>query len=378
MKTFIKITIILFVFSFSGCWNMYNETAEDIGQEYNYYLVITNNVSDGKITIVKIGEDGSLNKLFEYTPYTTVASSYPAVHPTGNYLYVPHYNGVSPTDNYVVVYIINKNGSLTFLQAIPADGPYAVAVHPSGQFVYFTNELTDTISMYKVNENGTLSAIGSGSANTGDLPRGISISPSGKYLYVVNFWDNDIFRFVINDDGSLSNSAIVFTAPSTPYPNSIAFHANSQYSYITVTDTSSNSQVYSFKIENDGTLSQIDYLTVTGGYHFNRIATHPSGQYIYVGSTESSPYSIYVCQINTVNGSLNSTPLQIFQPGSTYTDIAIHPNGKYLFNSSKGGGSVSVNSIAEDGTLTRIKTYNSAEIGAVGEAYGLALIRRKK
>ena len=64
------------------------------------------------------------------------------------------------SDNTIGFYSIDSSGNLTPLAEL-ATGTYpsSVTVDPSGQFVYVTNETSNTISAYTINQNdGTLTA----------------------------------------------------------------------------------------------------------------------------------------------------------------------------------------------------------------------------
>jgi len=87
-------------------------------------------------------------------------------------------------------------------------GGAAIRIHPSGKFIFTSCRGTDSISVFKVNEeNGKLSLAGHyGSA--GKTPRDFNIDPSGQWLIVANQDSNSLAVFKIDSDtGKLSNTA---------------------------------------------------------------------------------------------------------------------------------------------------------------------------
>jgi 6-phosphogluconolactonase (cycloisomerase 2 family) len=93
----------------------------------------------------------------------------------------------------VAAYFINRdNGSL---QAVPGSPgsltgePTAVAVHPSGDFVYVTTTsgypdyTTNSIYAFKVNSNGSLTAISGSPFASKYYPTQAVVDPTGRYLY---------------------------------------------------------------------------------------------------------------------------------------------------------------------------------------------------
>ena len=103
MKISIKIVICLTVLCFIGCFNMYNEADEDMGSEYKYYLAI------GGFSNIRMYsfDSESVPSLLNNT--TFAGSIYNiAVHPTGNYIYA-----TDNTNNILYTYQVNNDGSIT-------------------------------------------------------------------------------------------------------------------------------------------------------------------------------------------------------------------------------------------------------------------------
>ena len=106
------------------------------------------------------------------------------------------------------------------------NGPTEIAVDPTSKFAYVVNRQDNTLSMYTVDPGtgnltlNTARANPTGTIATGDEPFRARFDPSGKFLYVANE-NNPASIYTVNNDGTLnavgstaSNSlAIAFAVP---------------------------------------------------------------------------------------------------------------------------------------------------------------------
>ena len=110
--------------------------------------------------------------------------------PNGKYAYL-----MSELSGKVTVYSYS-DGKLKELQSIAADyanarGGADIHVSPDGSFVYASTRLKgDGITIFRVNNNGTLTRVGA--QRTGKHPRNFAITPNGKFLLVACRDDNSI------------------------------------------------------------------------------------------------------------------------------------------------------------------------------------------
>ena len=123
----------------------------------------------------------------------------------GNRLYC-----IAELSGEVLVYGAGSDGepSFTLVQRIQADevnagGSADIHIHPSGKWIYTSHRLdNDGISIFKVNEDGTLEKCGY--AHTGRHPRNFMITPDGELLLVACRDDRLIQVFTIEKDGTLT------------------------------------------------------------------------------------------------------------------------------------------------------------------------------
>ena len=110
----------------------------------------------------------------------------------------------------VLVYNISGSEEPQFelIQRIQADevnagGSADIHMHPSGKWIYTSHRLeNDGISIFKVNEDGTLEKCGY--ARTDRHPRNFMITPDGKLLLVACRDDRSVQVFRIEKDGTLT------------------------------------------------------------------------------------------------------------------------------------------------------------------------------
>ena len=89
----------------------------------------------------------------------------------------------------VSAYSIGANGALTPVPGSPfaaGDEPGSVAVDPTGEFAYVTNEDDDNVLAYSIGANGALTPVPGSPFAAGDEPGSVAVDPTGKFAYVVN------------------------------------------------------------------------------------------------------------------------------------------------------------------------------------------------
>ena len=129
------------------------------------------------------------------------------------------------------------------------DGPRHYCFHPYKDLVYFSNEQGSSVTMYAIEENGTLSPI----QTVPTLPEGFSgksscsqiqIHPEGKFLYVPNRGHNSIACFSVNDsDGTLNSTGWEHTEP---VPRVFSIDPNGKYVFVA---SLGNGNIAKYRIE---------------------------------------------------------------------------------------------------------------------------------
>jgi len=86
-----------------------------------------------------------------------------------------------------------------------------IRVSADGNFVYGANRLNDTISVFKIGHDGSLTQTGAVST-LGDYPRIFAIDPSGRFMAVCNQFADNVTTFSVNP----GNGSLKFTGNYTP------------------------------------------------------------------------------------------------------------------------------------------------------------------
>jgi 6-phosphogluconolactonase len=138
-----------------------------------------------------------------------------AFHPNGIWMY-----SIQEEASTIMFWHFNPaTGALSPQQLIPSVPPgftgtdftSEIRVAADGDFVYGANRLNDTIAVFKVGRDGTLTQE-SHASTLGDYPRIFDIDPSGRFMAVGNQFADNVTTFSINP----GNGSLTFTGNYTP------------------------------------------------------------------------------------------------------------------------------------------------------------------
>ncbi|MFZ3342805.1 MAG: beta-propeller fold lactonase family protein [Terriglobales bacterium] len=241
--------------------------------------------------------------------------------------------------------------SLTGAITTAAATPEVVGTSPNGlallnKFLYVANSQANTISLFNIAGDGTLSQNTTPTPAGGSGPHGAVVDPSGKYLLVTNTFTNNISVFSI-DSGS---GALTPVAGSPFYanngPGEILIAPSGDLVYVT------NSGV--------GTVTGFTFSTSTGvltsvgapyysGAGASGIAVDNTGTHLYVANTSAinnpptSVGNISGFNINQTQGAsygtlspITGSPFTAFA-GSGPSALVRSSNGNFLFATTPGG-----------------------------------------
>ena len=140
-------------------------------------------------------------------------------HPRLPFAYV-----INELDSTVGVYRTRDTGALEPIQIVPSipsshtgdNTGAAVAVAPSGRFVYVSNRGHNSVGIFRVDEsNGLLSAV-AWEPTTGPTPRFIGLDPAGARLYAANQAGDTIVEFDVSDASGLLTATGRIMVAGTP------------------------------------------------------------------------------------------------------------------------------------------------------------------
>ena len=197
------------------------------------YLFVAN-YTGGNVAVFSLGADGKLGARAAFEQHE--GHGVVAGHQEGPHA---HWIATSPDNRYALSadlgndeVIVDKfdasSGTLTannpaFAKVEPGAGPRHLVFSPNGKFVYVTNELGSTVTVFAYDASaGTLEAkqtIGSLPAdfNAPNDTAEIAVHPSGKFLYVSNRGRDSIAVFAIDTKtGILTSIGDFLTRGKTP------------------------------------------------------------------------------------------------------------------------------------------------------------------
>jgi DNA-binding beta-propeller fold protein YncE len=261
--------------------------------------------------------------------------------------------------------------------AAAGQGPQAIAMSPSGQYVYVVDAGADAVSQYTVGSGGQLVPDQQPTVPTGAQPGGIAVSPNGEYVYVTNDdanGANGVSEYTIGAGGELAADTPP-TVSTVGYPDAIAISPNGQYVYV-ANGTLGTYSISQYTIGASGVLTANGTTTGNGlavPWGYPGIAISPNGQYLYVTNFDSGG-AAGVSQFTIgAGGALIADATGTAATGSEPKGIAVSPNGQYVYvaNYADGlsNGGISEFTIGVGGMLTADATPSVADAeGPIGVA----------
>lgn len=179
-------------------------------------LVYTANYHKGNVCVYTVSPEGHLSLLDKnahsgksvHENQTSPHAHYFDLTPDGQFLIACDLG----TDE-VFIYTLNENNKLIVSDVIsvtPGTGPRHVAFHPNSRFAYVFGELSSDVLVFSYNSvNGTLSPVQTISSipkdhQTFNGGAAIRVSSDGKFLYASNRGHDSIAIYKIAEDGTLS------------------------------------------------------------------------------------------------------------------------------------------------------------------------------
>ena len=265
-----------------------------------------------------------------------------------------------------------------------AQTPQVAGTSPNGiallnKFLYVANSQGNTISLFNIASDGTLSQ-NSSPTQAGSGPHAVVVDPSGKYLLVTNSFSHDVSVFSIDSgSGALTEVAgspfYANTDPSEiliPPSGDLVYVSNPGVGTVTAFTFSSST----------GALAPVPGSPYYSGAGASGLAVDSTGTHLYVANSTAlnnpptSVGNISGFNINQTQGATYGTLSPI--TGSPFTAIAgngptalvFAANGNFLFATTAGANySVWAFSIGSNGTLT--PTINSPFSVTAGNLFAL-------
>src|SRR5207248_1909214 len=141
--------------------------------------------------------------------------------------------------NRVFVYTLNGGGGLKAVSKSPfvtGTSPSAVAVHPSGKFVFVANSADSTVWVYTVDSTGGLTQ--ASQTTVGLNPSALVIDAGGNLLFVANEGSDSVAGYSI-DSSTGALTPVAGSLVSTSSPVALALAPSGKFLYVANANTAS-------------------------------------------------------------------------------------------------------------------------------------------
>ena len=265
------------------------------------------------------------------SPYTPaeIAPWAVALDPSGNYLYV-----ANSGTNFVSTYGVNPDGTLVpdlFNASTGAmnHDSFSLAVDPAGPYLYVGVDdnidagVTGVVEAFAIN-NGVLTpvtgALGTSSYAAGNDPYVLALDPANPLLYGANNFDSTLFGYAVGGAGLLTavpNSPLAFqggTGASAPW--GLVIYPTGGLMYVTdQRPMAATGTVTAFRYGANGNLVE-EGVNYAVGYLPEGVTVDPTGSFLYVSNSGDGTVSAF-----TINPDTTLTPIAGSPFVSTVTNI---------------------------------------------------------
>jgi 6-phosphogluconolactonase len=327
----------------------------------NQYVYAVNSTSTGGVSIYKIGTNGSLADTNQSvstgnTPVDIIFD------PTNSYAYVP--NGMESS---ISQFKVNADGSLSAMNpATVSSDIYPLFASTdvggkkffeiSGGGAFTQSHPYININQYTIGSDGKLAVITTPAYDVSlesiqHQPQGLFFEPTGKYAYAL--YGDSIRQFSVSSDGTISPLSVASTPIGTGVTAGTEISGNLTGTAIYVVGY--DGAIYQFSITSNGLLSALTPASVSTLSGFTQVFLYsPDKKYAYI----SSAGSINQYSINS-NGALQPLSPSSVSGGTGIVGGAIDRTGKYLYVTYSGGARIKSFAIGLDGKLTLVETIST-------------------
>ncbi len=290
---------------------------------HNAYITLP---QQGSVRLLHINDStGVITADASTPPVNGLSPTGLALHPSKKFLYT-----ANSAANSISLFNIAADGTLTATGSPTptGSGPREIVIDPAGQFLLVTNTLSDNISVYSIDSGtGALTEV-SGSpffANIG--PTAMLMTPSGSFVYVTN-----PIGYV---SGFSFSAGVLAPVPGSPFAagagvSALTVDANGKFVY--TANTAANT-VSGFAIQPSGALQALQGspYTSANGTGPSAIAVDPANTIVYV-TTPGSTFSIWAFSIDPTTGVLTTvtgSPFNLLSGGGLF--LLMEPRGNFFY-----------------------------------------------
>ena len=258
----------------------------------------------------------------------------------------------------------NTTGAVTL---IPLSSPqsrnsYGVAMDRLGRFVWTANYGYSTVQTFAINGSGVLAASPPVSTPN-SLPWAIAAHPTMDFVYTAHQSNFALMAFSVNTTtGALTQVQSLTNAITSV--NALVIDPSGRFAYA----VSGNGGVCAWGINSTtGVLSSVGCANTASSGGTLSVAVHPGGQFLYTTSDATSN-NISIFAINQTTGALTLSGAPA-TAGSNPRGIAMNPSGTVLYVTNYVSNTISVFSVGGAGsTLTSLGAAVPTGVSPVGVA----------
>jgi len=262
-----------------------------------------------------------------------------------------------PAGSVRLLHINNSTGAITLgAQTPPVAGtsPTGLVLHSSKKFLFVANSDANTISVFNVAGDGTLTLSGTPTP-AGSGPRGMALDPLGQFLLVTNTVSNDVSVFSV-DSGTGALAAVGSPVSANNGPTEILFTPSGKFVYVT---NPSIGFITAFQFAG-GVLTQVLGSPFGSGAGVSAVAVESGESFLYAANTTANTISGFAIDSTPgpTSGALKAVPGSPFSPtsGSGPSAVAVDTLNKFLYVATAGSAASiwAFTFDAASGTLTPV------------------------
>ncbi|WP_225333824.1 lactonase family protein [Halomicrobium urmianum] len=282
------------------------------------YLYAVNEVDEGAVTAMEIGEDGDLTSLNQIVTGGGADPCHCTADATGQYLLAAHYTGgavaMLPIEDDGAVgeptAVVEHEGESVHPERQNGPHPHSIQPGPDNEYAYAPDLGTDRVYVYELDlESGDLVPADQPSVELPDGagPRHLDFHPNGRHAYLINELDSTITTLDRDPDtGALTVVDAVSTLPADYDGENITadvhVHPSGEFVY---GSNRGHDSVAAFAVDEDsGELEPVDRVSTRGEWPRN-FAITPDGAHLLAENADTD--DVVTFAIDDETGELSAT-----------------------------------------------------------------------
>jgi len=254
------------------------------------------------------------------------------------------------SSNSISIYTVNSDGSLTVNGSVTTPAAPAALKVWNGKALYSANQNANSISGFAFGTNGALSEVTGSPFAAGATPADLAVNPLVNVLYVANAGDGTIISYSIDSaSGALTVLGTTFSIGAAPL--SLAVHPGGKFLFAAL----GTNGIAVIPINSDGTLASGHIVAPLAGGTPQMVVAPGSGNFVYAADGVAG---VEIYNFDPTTGDLTAATSTSTSPnpvssGTTPVALATDPGAHFLWVANKGSNTITAFAIAGD-VLTQI------------------------